>query len=197
MMACEPELYFENESRMPMIGMALFALPVFGMLTWIFFPVGWAAHPFFAVLFALASVGLLLTLWALYSLLPKRPVLATYPEGVFLGLWVRRGVPWRNVREIRLTGMRMTGGLKKRWSAGRPYDQELVVDVTAPDDLLFENGLHRFAHRFTLSRGRVSMKMKLVSRQGNDAVLEALRSRWLQATRETADEEASPSDRPA
>ena len=196
-MASEEELYFENDSRMPMIGMVLFALPVFGLLSWVFFPIDWAAHPFFTALFVLASVGLLLTLWGLYSLLPKRPVLATFPEGVFLGLWVRCGVPWRNVRDIRLTEIRMTGGLRKRWSAGRPYDQELVVEVKNPDNLLFENGLHRLAHGVALSRGGVSMKMKLVSRQGNDAVLEALRSRWMRATGKTADVEASSSGRPA
>lgn len=178
----EPELNYADVSRVPLIGMACFVLPVFGWLVWVFRPWGpLPAHWMFWGLFGMALAGLLLTAWSLYSLLPRRPILATCPEGVYLGLWVRRGVPWRNVADVRLTEIQLTGGLRKRWSAGRPYDQELIIDLRDPDDLLFEDGPHRFVHRLTPGRRSIRLPMRLVSASGNDEVLAALRERWARA----------------
>lgn len=173
-----PEIRHENANRYGLIGVLCFALPALLAVVWLLWPTrGDLTQAFFHYWLAcLCCVPP--TLWALHILLQGRPVIETSPWGIVLGLWIRRGIPWRNVKDIRLSEVRLDGALKKKWSAGRPYHQSLLVDLHDPGDLFFENWLHGLMHILCLSRRQVRVPLKLVVIANNDQVCSELVERW-------------------
>ncbi|WP_319467508.1 hypothetical protein [uncultured Pseudodesulfovibrio sp.] len=101
--------------------------------------------------------------WALYSLIPGAPVLATSSEGVLVGVWIRRFIPWRNIKAIYLPEVRMDGGLKKWWGAGGPYNQRIIIELNTSADLSFENWAHGVAYFISGSRKDIELETKLVT----------------------------------
>ncbi len=150
--------------------------------------------PPFLFLFGAAVVGLPLILWAVYSLWPHRPILETSTQGVILGLWVRRGVPWSNILNVRLSTIKVDGGLKKRWNASRPYRQSVVIELNNSSDLYFEDWLHRLAHFVSFSRKQIRLPLKLVMLKNNDDLCNELIERWQSAINTVADDNNAVTD---
>lgn len=182
------EIYLKNASRAGLICMTVFIIPVLVLGIWGCWPPRYEFQfPLFIMFFIASAASLPLALWALFTLLPDRPVLATTPEGVTLGLWVRRGIPWESVADVRLSEIRLDGGLKKRWSAGRPYRQSLIIDLKPDSALFFENGAHKLVHQLSFSRKEIHLPLKLVVIESNDVLCAQLRERWEDAKRKAAD----------
>jgi len=78
----------------------------------------------------------------------------------------------------------MDGGLKKRWSAARPYNQRLVIELVNDKDLQFENVLHRFVHAVVGKSNMIEVETKLVTRMPIEAMRDQLIGRWQIATEE-------------
>jgi len=163
------EISIENTSRAQLIGMMLFSVPMFGFMAWFFYPFYTDQLYWMPMIICLGGwAGLIMAIWSLYALLPKRPMLETTPDGIHLGIWVRRCIPWDNVKGVRLTEIQLDGGLRKRWEAGRPYNQSLIIDLIDSGKLSFPDPFHRLVHSLTFTGKSVQLQLKLASVRNND-----------------------------
>ncbi|BDQ36644.1 hypothetical protein SYK_10040 [Pseudodesulfovibrio nedwellii] len=78
----------------------------------------------------------------------------------------------------------MDGGLKKKWSAARPYNQRIVIELVNGKDFQFENVLHRVAHAVVGKSDVIEVETKLVTRMPIEAMRDQLIGRWQRATEE-------------
>lgn len=172
------EIRLQNDSRLGLMCLMVFVIPMFTGVLWFLYPFREGGPYPFVVLWYASLVGFPLSLWQLYVLATSKYVLTTRPDGLVVGLWIRRILPWKNIKDIGLSEVKLTGGLKKRWSAARPYRQSLVIRMHDSRQMEFENILHRIAHILSFSRNEIRLPLKLVSIQNNDTLCQTIRERW-------------------
>ena len=126
----------------------------------------------------------------LYSLSANKPLLETSDEGIMAGGLVRWYCPWSNVKNIAVSNVerKIKGGLLMPALTGT--FKELVIEIHSPDDVYYDNWLHKALRHLVVKDGSIILSVERQTSMAKDQVCKILFERWQQALDQTRESRA-------
>jgi hypothetical protein len=127
---------------------------------------------------------------SLYSLSANKPLLETSDEGIMAGGLVRWYCPWSNVKNIAISNVerKIKGGLFLPALTGT--FKELVIEIHSPDDVYYDNWLHKALRDLVVKDGGIILSVERQTSLAKDQVCKILFERWQQALGQTRESRA-------
>jgi hypothetical protein len=127
---------------------------------------------------------------SLYSLSANKPLLETSDEGIMAGGLVRWYCPWSNVKNIAISNVerKIKGGLLSPAITGT--FKELVIEIHSPDDVYYDNWLHKALRDLVVKDGSIILSVERQTSMAKDQVCKILFERWQQALDQTRESRA-------